>query len=359
MNEHSRRDFLKIAGAGSLGAALTSPQASIFAANSTASAKRPLRLAIKGVTYTGVWYNGAALSIPAIIDRAKKFGYDGVEIDAKRPQAFPLDVSRKDREAIRRKLGDSGVQLAAVSAYNNFIEPLREYQEMNIALVRQQIDLARDLGAKVLRVFAAWAMIADAEDGFGSMVLTKKWLSERLAHLSRDQRRDLAIRALKELAPYAADAGVTLAVQNHPPGVDGYKDVLAIIEGAGSPAVKACVDLQNLQPTDDVRQAVLDTGARQVHAHVNGEFRRNANGRLECYYANADFTAYVKALLETGYQGYISFEFCHRCLQRDAQGNKLSDQLAGIERIDEQVQLARDFLEQTMADAKRQLLAKN
>jgi sugar phosphate isomerase/epimerase len=359
MNEQSRRDFLKLAGVGSLGAALAWPQASMAAASSAASTNRPLRLALKGVTYTGVWYNGAALSIPAIIDRAKKFGYDGIEIDAKRPQAFPLDVSRKDREAIRRKLDESGMKLAAVAAYNNFIEPLREYQEMNLALVRQQIDLARDLGAKVLRVFAAWAMIADAKDGFGSMDLTKKWLSERLAHLSLEQRRGLAIRALKELAPFAADAGVTLAVQNHPPGVDGYKDVLAIVDGVGSPAVKACVDLQNLQPADDVRQAVLDTGARQVHVHVNGEFRRNAAGRLECYYANADFTTYLKALLEIGYQGFVSFEFCHRCLRRDAQGNKLSDELAGIERIDEQVQLARDFLEQTMADAKRQLVAKN
>src|SRR5207248_2211764 len=134
----------------------------------------------------------------------------------------------------------------------NFIEPIREYQEMNLTLVRQQIDLARDLGSKVLRVFAAWAMIASAQDGFGSMDLTKKWLSDRLAHLSREQRRDLAVRALKELAPYAADAGVTLAVQNHPPGVDGYKDVLAIIEGAGSPAVQACIDLQNLEPGDNV-----------------------------------------------------------------------------------------------------------
>jgi sugar phosphate isomerase/epimerase len=359
MHAHSRRNFLKLAGAGSLGAALTWPLMSASAANVTARAPRPLRLAIKGVTYTGIWYNGPALSIPAIIDRAKKFGYEGIEIDAKRPQAFPLDVSRKDREAIRRKLDETGVQLAAVSAYNNFIEPLREYQEMNLALVRQQIDLTRDLGAKVLRVFAAWAMIADAKDGFGSMELTKKWLSERLAHLSRDQRRELAVRALKELAPYAADAGVTLAVQNHPPGVDGYKDVIAIIDGVDSPAVKACIDLQNLQPTDDVREAVLAAGSRQVHVHVNGEFRRNANGRLECYYANADFTTYVKALLEINYPGFVSFEFCHRCLQRDAQGNKLSDQLAGIERIDEQVQLARDFLEQTMAEAKGQLMAKS
>ena len=358
MSPRSRREFLKTTGIGTLGAALAWPATSAVAAPATTKSNRPIRLALKGVTYTGVWYNGPALSIPQIIDRAKKFGYDGIEIDAKRPQAFPMDVSAKDRDAIRRKLSETGVALAAVSSYNNFLEPIREYQEMNLMLVRQQIDLARDLGAKVLRVFAAWAMIADAKDGFGSMDLTKKWLSDRLAHLSRDQRIDLGVRALKELAPYARDAGVTLAVQNHPPGVDGYKDVLAIVDGADSPAVKACIDLQNLEPSDNVRQAVLDTGARQVHVHLGGEFRRHANGRLDCYVMDADFATYVKALLEINYQGYLSFEFCHRCLQRDDQGKKLSDNLAGIERIDQQVQLARDFLEQVMKEAKGQLVAK-
>lgn len=355
MSETSRRDFLKSAALGGLGAAVAWPA---LAANQPAKTTRPIRLAIKGVTYTGVWYNGPALSIPQIIERARKFGYDGIEIDAKRPQAFPLDVSRSAREEIRRKLADTGIQLAAVASYNNFIEPIREYAEMNQMLVREQIGLARDLGAKVLRVFASWAMIASGKDGFGSMEQTKKWYNERIAHLSRQQRLDLAIGALKELAPQAEQAGVTLALQNHPPGVQSYQDVLAILDAVGSPAVKACIDLQNLQPGENVRQAVLDAGKRQAHVHFGGEFKRNAAGRLECYVMDADFPAYVKALLEVGYQGFLSFEFCHRCTQRDAQGNQLSAELAGIERIDEQVQLARDFMEQMMAEAQGKLLAK-
>src|SRR5262245_17199546 len=99
MTPSSRREFLKTAGAGALGAALAWPS-SAHAAPAAANPKRPIRLALKGVTYTGIWYDGPALSIPAIIDQAKKYGYDGVEIDAKRPQAFPLDVSQKDRELI-------------------------------------------------------------------------------------------------------------------------------------------------------------------------------------------------------------------------------------------------------------------
>ena len=91
--------------------------------------------------------------------------------------------------------------------------------------------------------------------------------------------------------------------------------------------------------------------------HYGGEFRRAADGRLECYVMKKDFPTYVKALLEINYQGFLSFEFCHRCVQRDAQGNKLSNDLAGIERVDEQVQLARDFMNQTIADAKTALKA--
>ncbi len=121
-----------------------------------------MRLALKGVTYTGIWYNGPALSIPQIIDRAKRFGFEGVEIDAKRPQAFPLDLAEDAREEIRQKLKETGVKLAAVSSYNNFMEPIHEYFQANILMVREQLKLASDLDAKILRVFGSWPMIATA-----------------------------------------------------------------------------------------------------------------------------------------------------------------------------------------------------
>lgn len=314
-----------------------------------------MRLAIKGVTYTGIWYDGPALTIPQIIGRAKKYGFAGVEIDAKRPQAFPLDVDEKARDEIRRKLDETGVELAAVSSYNNFIEPLHEYQEMNLLTVREQLKLARDLNAKILRVFGSWCMIATDKNGKGRMA--KDWYTARIKDLSRDQRLELAIKALKELAPYAEEMGVTMALQNHPPGIQRYQDVLDILDAVNSPYTKACIDLQNLQAGEDARQAMLDTGSRQAHMHYGGEFRRAADGRLECYVMNKDFPTYIKAMLEIGYQGFLSFEFCHRCVQRDAQGNKLSNDLAGIERVDEQVQLARDFMNQTIADAKAALKA--
>ena len=51
-----------------------------------------MKLGLYSITYLGVWYDGPALTIEQVIDRSKTFGYDGVEIDGKRPHGNPLDL---------------------------------------------------------------------------------------------------------------------------------------------------------------------------------------------------------------------------------------------------------------------------
>ena len=50
-----------------------------------------MKLGLYSITYLGLWYRGEALPLPEMITRAKKFGYDGIEIDGKRPHGNPLD----------------------------------------------------------------------------------------------------------------------------------------------------------------------------------------------------------------------------------------------------------------------------
>ena len=50
-----------------------------------------MKLGLYSITYLGVWYRGEALTLPELIKTAKRFGYDGVEIDGKRPHGNPLD----------------------------------------------------------------------------------------------------------------------------------------------------------------------------------------------------------------------------------------------------------------------------
>ena len=63
----------------------------------------------------------------------------------------------------------------------------------------------------------------------------------------------------------------------------------------------------------------------QVHSHMNGEFARRRDGNVELvaggYFdkhfwgRQVAYPAYVDALVSTGYQGYVDWEFCHPAME--------------------------------------------
>ena len=68
-----------------------------------------MKLGLYSITYLGLWYRGEALTLPQMIARAKEFGYDGIEIDGKRPHGNPLDwptARCRELRAPGRRRGD-------------------------------------------------------------------------------------------------------------------------------------------------------------------------------------------------------------------------------------------------------------
>src|ERR1700727_756498 len=95
----SRRRFVETAAlaAGALGTTQLS-QASAPAAD--------VKIGLYSITYGGVWYRGDALTVEQVIGRAKKFGYQGVEIDGKRPHGNPLDMPKTRCQQLRNLAND-------------------------------------------------------------------------------------------------------------------------------------------------------------------------------------------------------------------------------------------------------------
>jgi hypothetical protein len=82
----SRRAFLNtsVMAVGASYAFTPSAQAAAEPARPSASAaKSEMKVGLYSITYLGIWYRGAALSLEGVIQRARKFGYDGVELDGK------------------------------------------------------------------------------------------------------------------------------------------------------------------------------------------------------------------------------------------------------------------------------------
>src|SRR4029453_351030 len=115
-----------------------------------------MKLGLYSITYLGLWYRGDALPLPAMITRAKQYGYDGIEIDGKRPHGNPLDSPTPRRRELRALAQRTGIDTFAVAANNDFSNPVPEVREAQICCVRDLIRMTADLGAPTLRVFLAW-----------------------------------------------------------------------------------------------------------------------------------------------------------------------------------------------------------
>src|SRR5450755_3155123 len=97
----SRRGFVQTAAlaAGVLGATDLSG----------AATAADVKIGLYSITYAGVWYRGDALTVEQVIARARKFGYQGVEIDGKRPHGNPLDMPKvRCRQLCGRRRGHRG-----------------------------------------------------------------------------------------------------------------------------------------------------------------------------------------------------------------------------------------------------------
>jgi sugar phosphate isomerase/epimerase len=306
-----------------------------------------MKLGLYSITYLGCWYRGEALTLPQLISRAKKYGYDGIEIDGKRPHGNPLDWPTARCQDLRSRADGEGIEIYAVAANNDFSNPVPEVREAQICFMRELIRMTADFGAPSLRVFLAWwgitrhPVLANYNIVKGLWpIVHEKFSDEEIWGWCRD--------ALIECAQYAGDAGVTLALQNHKPVIKDHTDVLRMVEEVGSPHLQVCLDapLMSDKSAAAIQQAAKAVGSRQVLSHFGGEFERRADGSIRGYDrydgvvtgdTNQYYRDFVRSMNEIGYDGYIGYELCHQLPVVDGQ-------TVGIEFADINAQLAAEFM---------------
>jgi sugar phosphate isomerase/epimerase len=324
-----------------------------------------VKVGLYSITYLGVWYRGEALTLEQLIDRAREFGYEGIEIDGKRPHGNPIDLSPARRAEIRRKAAAAGVPIYAVAANNDFSSPIPEHRESQLAYVRELIRLTADLGAPTLRVFAAWpgVTLGDATDrkgGVGLYDIARRAWAALHQEISPEETWDLCRTGLAEAAHSAGEHGVTLALQNHPPVTDNRDDMLRMIREVGSSSLKACFDapLAHRQGVGDMRQALGDVGSLQVLSHFGGEYDRDADGTVRSYVREPDgslspekfYADFVAGLLAMQYDGFIGYELCHAL-------PIVAGQTVGIEFADKNARLAAEYMRSIIKEVQQTALA--
>lgn len=281
-----------------------------------------MKVGLYSISCSGTWFNDRpALTVEEFIDTAKKFGYDGVEIDLKRPHGSPIDLDEKRCAEIRAYAEKQGLEICGTAANNNFASIVPEQIENELLMVREQIRVTKQLGAPVLRVFAAWRGVVK-KNGIATYEIPQQYHTYYGA-LDYELRQSI-VNCLKECAKWAEEAGVVLALQNHHPIIEDYQDMLDIVRWVDSPYVQCCLDAPccgwtaEHQSDEYLTKAVRDVGKRQMISHANAEFVEHEDGSIEMISFDphiqpvlTNYPAFIRALKEEGYDGYINYEFCH------------------------------------------------
>jgi sugar phosphate isomerase/epimerase len=217
-------------------------------------------------------------------------------------------------------------------------------------MVRETAKLAKDLGAKVVRLFAAWTGVP-IHGGVGTYDFVHEHggyytFMRQYPYATQLDRWNFAKECLTEAAKMGEENGVVMALQNHTPLIRHWKDTYDLVKEVNSPWLKVCLDLPIMENLDKdyVANAVRTVGNLQVHSHYGGEFYRDASGVvqqrvLEYHFGEPlpDYEHYIGLMNEIGYNGYFTYELCHPVLNAD-------HTRAGIEFVHEQVKLAREYM---------------
>jgi sugar phosphate isomerase/epimerase len=305
--------------------------------------KSNMKVGLYSITFLGIWFQGKAPTIEEMTRKARKFGYDGVEIDGKRPHGNPLDWPTKRCKELRTIAAGEGLEVYGVAANNDFSSPIPEFREAQIAYVKDLIRMTSDLGAKTLRLFLAWPGVTKHPQLAQYTVAQDIW---KYTHqkFTPEETWAWCREGMIESAKYAADAGVILALQNHAPVIDkDYLDVMKMVKEVNSPILKVSLDVWALpdKSTEYIQKAARAVGDLQVVSHFGDDIEdRDKDGKVK----GADYyPRFIRAMHDIGFSGYLGYELCHPL-------PVVNGQTVGIEYAEKKAQEAAEFMKGLIAE---------
>ena len=307
-----------------------------------------MKFALLTVTYGGLFYKGEALSLERQIHKAKDLGFDALAIETKRPVASPLDLSKADRSRIKSIAADEGLPLCAIESMSNFGGKHMEERENNLAMMRMVLELAKDLGVDLVKIFAAWPGIINDEEEISMYGQFERGNYYKRLFPAELRVWNRCVQGIRETADMAADMGITLALQNHAPVLaKGYEDTLIMMQEVDRENVKLCIDVPlfyERQSEEYIREAVQKCGKDLVHTHYGAwNFSETPEGEIVQDPSPStgeliNYAAFIEELHNIGYKGYLTSEYCLPVYK--------NHQFAGIEEVDHATKITLQYMKQ-------------
>lgn len=245
-------------------------------------------------------------------------GYQGVEIPVARLLP-PVETSRERRREIaeaakRASLAIMGTHGALPSKGHRFTSPNAEERRRSLSYLQGVVDLTTDLGGRVVTVGAPAARnILPGESHEEAWAWAREVFSEAASHAERRG----AVVGIEIVNRYETNIFVTM------------EEGVRMVKEVGLPALGITPDTYHMNIDEGpFHQAILESAPYIVHMHI-GDTNRQSLGQ-----GNLDFHQVVGALIDAGWQGYLSVE-----LMQDYYGRPLR------EPAERALRLSRQYLE--------------
>lgn len=202
------------------------------------------------------------------------------------------------RDALRR----NNLELACFGASNNLAVSDPDKRKTQLKDITDSVDMAAELGAKVVRVFSG-----NKEEG-----------------VRFEQAKSWIVEGLREAAAHASGKGIVLCLENHGLFAGKADQVLEIIREVGSPALASTFDTGNFLLVDDDPNEAIDKLKDHVsHVHFKDFMKADDSVEGHVYTSlsgqryvgkvpgegSVDLKYILTALKRNGYDGWLTVEY--------------------------------------------------
>ena len=306
----SRRDALKttLAAAGALGAAAFASPASGAEAATKPDSRRasPKRYDMKKSINLWAFPYPDRMSLRECLQLAKDAGFDGIELNYDLDNDLSPKAGTKDFENIRKMADQIGIAISGLCSFLFWPYPLTSNdpakRERGLELAGKIAQAARDLGVENVLVVP------------GAVHIPWRTDHEPVPNDVCDRR---AREAVGKLLPQAEKLKVFLNIENI--FFNGYlmtpMEMNAFVDSFSSPNLRVHFDTGNISMFQHAEHWVPVLGKRTKNIHFKEFTKKGTDYSLETFRPLLDGTtnwpAVMDALDQTGYRGYLTFEYFH------------------------------------------------
>jgi sugar phosphate isomerase/epimerase len=236
-------------------------------------------------------------------DRIAALGYEGLELLADVPHAWPAGLLEGQKRAIVAAMERTGLAFSNVNAfmmnaindyrqpywYPSFIEPDPHYRRVRIDHTRRALSLCAALGAPHITTEPG-GPLAPGQD--------------------RQQAIDLFVEVLKPLAEHAHKEGVLLLIEPEPELlVETTDQYLEVAERVNAPSIGLNFDVGHAFCVgEDLPRSIARLAPHIRHYHFEDIAASRVHHHLVPGMGAIDFASVIAAIQGTAYDGWLTVE---------------------------------------------------